>query len=225
MAAEFDCIRIPSLNDIPEVKFLGATLKGIADFSATVPTDCSVSFSLLAQLSSALSSIDCIIKLLNFVTAVKNTLSSFPPNIGKLATALKELAECIAAISPASFIFTIRGIIRLIIQILTCLADELEHIIDFRAGIDLNAAIDNPKLGAILQCAQSNADDSAKTVLQTLQQLKAVLDVVSGLPGFEGAIPDVSNLSVNVDLGVNVEGIRDLIRALEPLAGTIEVTV
>jgi hypothetical protein len=219
--ADFECIRLPTVDADLQIRFLGGgSLKGLLDFSQALPTDCTVSFNLLAQLSAGLGSVDCILKMFRVFSAFLDFLGP-PPNLGAagaVADAIKELEPCITAALPGvGMLFTIQDSIRIIVRFLNCLVGELNTLLEARAGIDLSIAVGNPKLQSILECAQANVDISAQAMLKSLAPIQLILQVLGSLPGAP-PIPDISNLSAESDLTVVVNGLNGVIGVLEGLA-------
>lgn len=220
--ADFQCITVPSVDADLEIHFLGGgAFKGYLDFSQGLPTNCTVSFSLLTQLSAALGSVDCLLKIFNVIGALKDFIQSplNPLKVKAVADAITALEPCIeAAIPSIGMLVTIQDSIKVVIQFLSCLVSELNSLIEARARIDFSVAVGNPKLQSILQCAQANIDVSAQTLLKSLGPIQPLLELLGSLPGSPGSLPSVSNLTVETDLQVVVNALGGIITTLQAVA-------
>lgn len=220
--ADFQCITVPSVDADLEIHFLGGgAFKGYLDFSQGLPTNCTVSFSLLTQLSAALGSVDCLLKIFEVFSAFLKLLG--PPfdvtKVGDVAAAINNLNPCIEATLPGvGMLVTIQDSIKVVIQFLSCLVSELNSLIEARARIDFSVAVGNPKLQSILQCAQANIDVSAQTLLKSLGPIQPLLELLGSLPGSPGSLPSVSNLTVETDLQVVVNALGGIITTLQAVA-------
>src|SRR5262245_45956645 len=67
-------IKIPSIT-LPT----GGSLKGLADLSKGIPSDCSLSFSLLLQIGPILASMECLLKLLKLMKPLLDLVTNPPP--------------------------------------------------------------------------------------------------------------------------------------------------
>ena len=198
MAIAPPCVQLPKLPNIPKVKLpLGGELSAFADFSVTTPSDCTLTFSLLAQLAPLLASISCLMKVLGVIGALKDFASNPLTKGPDLIAAIDKVAECIAAATvPAISIFaSLKGILELLVNFIGCIVDQLDSLIKFNASIDLEAARDNPILEASLKCAQDNAEISSAVLMQSIEPIKPLLDTVNLLMGIAG-LPEIA-LSVD----------------------------
>src|SRR6516225_10044135 len=57
----------------------GQTLKGIADFTRGVPTECSMNFSLTIMIAPIMASMECLLKILKFVGDIISAAKSLNP--------------------------------------------------------------------------------------------------------------------------------------------------
>jgi hypothetical protein len=94
-------LRLPKPK-LPELRLpTGGSIKGIADLTKGVPSDCSLNFSLVMQLAPIMASIECLVKLLSFITAlidmIKALASANPIDIGK---ALEKFGDAVKAVGP-----------------------------------------------------------------------------------------------------------------------------
>lgn len=225
------CIQLPKLSaDLPKVSLpLGAQFQGMIDFANGLPTDCSAALSLMGNVNVALGNMHCLIAAMEVFQKFKGLFGpSFPFNLTELAEPLEKLAECFVSITPAAICVTIKDALQAIIKILQCVIDEIESIVDFRASLDVQAALTNDKLASILICAQDNANTSAESVLQVLQSLGALLNTLASLPGADQlGIPQlptsfqVSAQTPSLSDIADVSAIRDVLNVLQDIVNVL----
>jgi hypothetical protein len=187
--AAMQCPLLPKLSPVSVSLPLGGSLSAMGDFSVGTPSNCTMTFNLLVQITPMLASIACLIKILGVVGALKDVFSSLPtPDLGKLFSAIDAAVECIADVTVPiiPFVQTIIDILKLIVSFLTCFIDELTSIANIQVGIDLNAAQGDPDLLAALQCAQANAQTSMDNLNNGIAGLQPLISMVSTLAGIAG---------------------------------------
>jgi len=226
MATAPPCVTLPKLPKIPTVKLpLGGELAGFADFSLGTPSDCTLTFSLLVQLSPLLASVGCLLKVLGVIGALKDFASNPLTKGPDLIEAIGKVAECIAAATvPAISIFaSIKGTLSLIVSFISCIVSEMESLAKFSAKIDLDAASGNPVLEASLKCAQENVTTSSATLLQAIEPVKPLIDVVNTLMGIAGlpeiqldmsSAPDADQLAVISKLKEIVDTLKNVLNTI-----------
>jgi hypothetical protein len=168
----------------------GGSLNALVDISKGVPTDCSMSFSLMLQLAPLLVAIECpmrVLKLLQpLVDIVKDIPTPNPADLKKFAEAAVELLPCFATLAgiPAF----IKDILCLIRAILNCLVGQIQSIRNLMNGLSLRfeAAEGNPDLLAALECAQENATATMANLTQAIDPIAAVLALASPLMEIAG---------------------------------------
>jgi hypothetical protein len=220
------------LPTIPSIKLpLGGELSAFADFSLGTPSDCTLAFSLMMQLAPMLASITCLIKVLGVIGKLKDALGGLvkpTPDFSGFQAVIdainKDCMPCITAVLAPfpNFVFTIKGVLNLLISFLTCIIHELEHILEIQAKIDVEAAQDNPVLLEALQCAQANADQAMVNLKQGLAGVKPLLDMVKTL-GSIAQIPGLDDLSLDIpDSPDKAEVVTGLKAKIAELNNTIQ---
>jgi hypothetical protein len=224
--AELPCIKLTPLTPMSVTLPLGGSLSSIADFSLGTPSNCTMTFNLLLQVTPMLASIACLIKILGVVGALKDVFSSLPtPDLGKLFSAIDEAVECIAdvAVPIIPFVKTIIDILKLIVAFLTCFVDELTSIVNIQASIDLSAAQGDPALLAALNCAQANAETSMANLNAGIAGLQPLISMVGTLASIAGVPlnlsltppPAGSNpLAAVAHLKATVDNINQIVQSL-----------
>jgi hypothetical protein len=147
-----------------------------------------MNFSLLVQLAPIMVSMECLLKILKFVTTVvgviKDITSPFAliSAIPKIVAAAEDLASCLAIVIPvvgqACFI---KSLLQMIARMILCTVSALESILKVLINLEtqLAAALaaGNDDLLAALQCAQENANTSASAIMLSLQPIVLLLDL------------------------------------------------
>jgi hypothetical protein len=228
------CIQLPAAASLSITLPFGGQLSSVIDLSKGPPSDCTLIHGLMLQLGPALAGIQCILKLLKIVTALTNI---GPTTFGDIISAAADfVATCVP--TPFTFACTIFGVIRLIVAYLKCIISAILSILEFRAGINLNAAQGNPVLIASLNCAQGNADASMAQLKDALAIIDALLTLIQPiLTAAESALPDpikdglktISSIKTTLDSivggqggSVGVPGAQDAIQTLEDIQSKLQ---
>ena len=229
MAVEPPCVQLPKLPTIPKVKLpLGGELSAFADFSVATPSDCTLTFSLLVQLAPLLASISCLMKVLGVIGALKDFASNPLTKGPDLIAAIEKVAECIAAATiPAVSIFvSIKGILELVVNFISCIVDQLDSLAHFNAMIDLEAAQGNPILEASLKCAQENSQISSATLMQSIEPLKPLLDMLNIFMGIAG-LPEISlsiDTSPDSDATAAIDSLKQTVDTIKGIISSIPIS-
>jgi hypothetical protein len=202
----------------------GGSLNAIADISKGIPTDCSMSFTLMLQLAPFLASIECLIRVLKLLKPLIDVIKGlpFPPveAISDFIKAAGELAECFNIF--ANIPFFIKDVLCLILKILNCLVGQLKTVVGLMSGLSLQIqtaqSAGNTELLASLQCAQENAATSAAHLTQAIEPVGALLELVGPLMEIAGA-PAIKFPAIGS--AADVEGLNQVITALEAVMQVI----
>jgi hypothetical protein len=215
---------------VPTVQLpFGAQLKGIADFSQGLPTQCSLNFSLLVQLQPLLAAMACMLKVLNvigkmeaFVKAAKNP-PTMVDTVDDLLKAIDGVRPCLPPLAFPQLAITIKQILQLIVGILQCLVAALDSILEFQQSIDIESAAGNPALENALRCAQDNASASMDSIGTALEGLQPILEMVTMIAGIAGISlnPIVVPATAGADAFDTVQSLRDTIDALAEVIDAI----
>jgi hypothetical protein len=226
------CVPLPELPEIPSITLIGgASLSGFVDFSQGMPTDCSVTFSLMQQLAPVLAALAPLLKILKVLQALKATAESAFLNAGDLITALGDLGGLFLSLTPAGIAVTVAGILRMIIGFLKCFITQLESVVKVQADIALieaNVAAD-PALGsavltASLSCAQANAELSMQSAMASLGPVQPLLDMVTMLGEIAGLPLSLSlNVSAGGELAGTLTSLRETITQIEGVINSLPV--
>src|ERR1051325_3444868 len=100
----------------------GSSISAIGDISKGIPTDCSMTFSLMLQIAPLLASMECLLKVLKLIKPLIDVVKGLPVPPVKAIQGLGEAAmarvPCLLLPSPANMIPFIRDLLCLIIRAL-----------------------------------------------------------------------------------------------------------
>lgn len=209
----------------------GGSLTAFTDLSKGVPTDCSLSFSLLLQVSPLLASMECLLKILGLLKPLVDVINGLPTpspavilDFGKAASAL---LPCFNILLPqAGMAFFVRDLLCLIIKVLNCFIGQLKTIAGVMGGlaIRIQAAQENNDADqlALLQCAQDNAAASAGAVMQAIEPIGALLSIMGTVMGIVGA-PAITLPALGSP--EDVEALNQAVTTLESVVDTLSQVV
>lgn len=211
------CVEIPKVSGDLEIKLpYGASLKAFRDFSQGVPDDCALVNNLMVQIAPLLGSMACLVKILKVLEAVQSWLTDIKQpgdligGIGDVLEALGEAAPCFTAVTPLGIAPFIKDILEAIIKLLKCIISSVRSVLEFQAGIDLNAAEGNPVMLAQLECAQRNAEETMAHSLAALGPIGPLLDLVAPLL-------EIVGLSLETPPMDEIMGMEDVSEALDQI--------
>ncbi|MBV9927292.1 MAG: hypothetical protein JOZ96_19900 [Acidobacteria bacterium] len=228
---EIPCPQFPEVSADLKVKLPFGELKAFRDFTQGLPTDCTMTFNLLLQIQPLLASMACMLKILNVIGKLKGFFDAGPnpfemaKKAGEVAGAIAEVGSCLPPAMFLSLFCTIKDILLIIVNFLLCLISQLESILEFQVGIDLNAAAGNPALKATLQCALENSKRSAEHLAASIGPIQPLLDMVSMIAGIVGlniALPPLSGtFQPGADMAEGVAKLKQSVEALKQVVETI----
>jgi hypothetical protein len=231
-----EALRLPMPDPLKITLPTGGSIQALADLSKGVPTDCALSFSLMLQVSPFLAAIDCplkMLKLLKPLVDIITGLSKAPPKppspelISDFAKAAADLAPCFLAATPAPWIPFICDLLKLIKSILSCLVENMESLVLLFSGLTLQlaAAADNPDLLAQLECAQDNANASAKGMMQAIEPISAVLSLASPLFALVGVeaitLAPPGGEDAAASLQPTIQTLKDVVAAIDAVTDAL----
>jgi hypothetical protein len=223
---------IQALGDLPSVTLpIAGKLEGAADFTLATPSDCSVSFSLLAQLTPLLANLECVAKILGIVVALKkfatNPLSKGPD----LIKSIDEAKGCLTPFLIPQFCIalSIYDVLQLILNILGCLIEQVESLITVEAKFDWDAAQSDPLFTASLACANSNVKNSMQNLDKSMESINLTLEILKGLLGLASLdtvveIPKKISLKGKDPTGI-LDALNDLKQTLQGLLDKINQSI
>ena len=209
----------------------GGALSSINDASAHIPTDCSLTFSLMLQVAPLMGSMDCILKMLKLLKPLSDAVTSPPPTpaiVKDIAEAVADLAPCFLMLTPAGIIPFVLGILCLVLKVLNCLIGQLKSALEFLSGLSIKLeaaqAGDNPDpdLIASLECAQQNVMTSMGHLMNGLGPVEAIMDLAAPFMSIAG----VSAIQLPaLGSAQDTEALNQVVTTLEDTVNTIQQVV
>ncbi|MGA8432347.1 MAG: hypothetical protein WB729_21150 [Candidatus Sulfotelmatobacter sp.] len=190
-------ITLPAASGLSVQLPTGGSLQAFADISKGIPTDCSMTFSLMLQLAPFIASIQCLLNVLKLLKPLIDIVKGlpFPPAsaITEFAEAAVDLAPCLLIPTPLVMIPFILDLLCLILKVLNCFLGQMESLIRIMGPLSLQLTAaqqnGNDELVATLQCAQQNAQTQAGQIMNSLGPVGALLEVAGPLFGIAGVPP------------------------------------
>lgn len=217
---------LPKAGSLDLTLPFGGSISAIVDVTKQIPDDCSLNFSLLAQLGPILAPMKCILAMLGLIGPLIEIVKGlpFPPAkaIADFVKAVPPVLECIAVITGTALPLFIRDIILLIIKLLSCMIDQLKSVLELTNGLSIQVAnaSGNPQLLASLKCAQDNADCAAQGAMQGFEPIVAILEMIAPI------LDQVSGQSIEIPtLGPveNFEQAEEMITTLEEFRDALQL--
>lgn len=206
----------------------GGTIKGIADITRGIPTDCSMNASLALQIAPIMASMECLLKLLKFIgplVDVFKAAATAPPTlpaklieaVPKLAEAGKELAPCIGMAVGAGIPLFIKDLLLMILAMLRCLLGALKSIAEVLDGLEVEIASaaqnGNDDRLAQLECAKENAMVAADGTMMSIDPIATILEIAGPFLGLMPGAPTIQLPQLASD--GSIESLKEALITLE----------
>jgi hypothetical protein len=238
LAALFDLpacseLSIPGPSPIKVMLPTGSSISAFADISKGIPTDCSMTFSLMLQIAPFLAVSDCLLKILKLLKPLIDVVKSLgpPPDPIKLPAAIEhfvkaavDLAPCLLVPTPLNIIPFIRDLLCLILRVLTCFLGQMKSIISLMEGLqirlDFAQSVGNLDLATTIQCAQGNANAQAQHLMASLEPVGVLLDLagtmfeIAGVPTITLPAPGSQS---------DIASLNSLIKAVQEVVSVITI--
>lgn len=177
----------------------GGALQSFSDISKGVPTDCSMTFSLMIQIAPFLASIRCLLSVLKLLKPLVDIVKNLPvPPVAALiefGEAAAELAPCLLIPTPAAIIPFVKDLLCLILKVLECFLSQIKSLMNILGPLELQITqaqqSGNDELLETLQCAQKNAQTQAGQIMNSLGPAGMLLDLAGPLLDIAG-VPAIS---------------------------------
>jgi hypothetical protein len=226
-------ISLPVVKPMKITLPTGGTLSGLSDLSRGIPTDCSVTFSLMLQLAPFLASTECLFKVLALIGPLMDVISGLAPpdpiKLGKampkLLKAAEALAPCIAVVTGLGIIPFLKDLICFILKALNCFLGQMKSLLGILDGLKLRIgdalASGNTELADTLQCAQDDALAQGGQLTNAIEPISVIIGMVGTLAGFAGK-------EIKVDFpspggAVSTDSLNAIVQAVQAAVGTLTV--
>lgn len=228
-------ITLPQAGSLKVQLPSGGSLQAFADISKGIPTDCSMTFSLMLQIAPLLASMECLIKILKLIKPLIDVVNSLgpPPDVIKLPKAVVDfgkaavdLLPCLAIPTPLNMIPFVRDLLCLILKVLNCFLSQMKSMLKIMGGISLQLSLaqqdGNDELVSSLQCAQQNAQTQAGQIMNSLGPVGVLLDLAVPMFSIAGVAPiKLPALGGATDLSA----LNSVVQAIQSVVGTIQIAV
>jgi hypothetical protein len=210
----------------------GGTIKAIADITKGVPSDCSMNVSLLFQIAPIMASMECLLKVLKFVSTLiqvfdklsKGNVTAIPGGLGDIVKAGEDLIPCFGMPLGLTIPPFVRDLLLLIIKILKCALGALKSAIEMLDGLELEIASaaqnGNDALAAQLQCAKENGMTAAQGAMQAIDPIATILELAGPFFGLMPGAPTIQMPALASD--GSIDSLKSVVETLDQLVLTLE---
>jgi hypothetical protein len=231
-------LRLPHAR-LPQIRLpTGGSIKGITDLTKGIPSDCSLNFSLAAQLAPIMASIECLVKVLALITPLIDVIKALPgaPDptallkaVAKFVQAAEALAPCLLVPTPLAMIPFVADILRLLIAMLSCLIQQLDSVVKLmrrlQTSIRLAERDGNTALVSTLNCAMENAQTTANGTLQGIEPVKVLLELagafmsIAQIPAI--TLPEVGSSTDLAALESTLDTLRGIVGTMQQIVDVL----
>ena len=213
----------------------GGTLNAFSDLSKGIPSDCSLTFSLMLQIAPFLASTECLLKLLGLIGPLIEVIKAIPNPI-KLAETVPQFLKaaeavmpCVAVVTGLGIIPFIKDLLCLIIKALNCFLTQMKSLLAVMSSLTLQlsvaqAAGDTELMNAI-HCEQQNMQNLASNAMNSLEPIGVILQLAGTIFGIAGmqpiTLPSVGSATDLQALNVVVETIQGVVGTLQIAADAL----
>lgn len=190
-------IKLPLPSPLKVQLPTGGSISALADISKGIPTDCSMTFSLMLQVAPLLASLECLLKILKLLKPLIDVVNGLPvppvKAIQEFVKAAADLAPCLLIPTPLSMIPFVKDLLCLILKALKCFLQQMKTLLGLMSGLSLqlisaqNAG--NTELASSIQCAQENAQAQAAALGASIEPIGVILDLMGSVMGIAGVEP------------------------------------
>lgn len=211
----------------------GGSIKGIADLTKGIPSDCSLNFSLAMQLAPIMASIECLVKVLALMKPLIEVVKAIPqpwklpPLIKDFVDAAAGLKDCLLVPTPLVMIPFVRDILLLILAMLRCVIQQLRSALALLSGLELKIATarsnGNSDLLSSLECARENGKTAMSSAVMGLEPIGILLELAEPFMGIAGVDPIKLPAAGDVEDLVAVEQtLTDLQSVIETIESVVQ---
>jgi hypothetical protein len=223
-----DDLKLPDVGDLSVQLPSGGSLQAFGDISKGIPTDCSLTFSLMLQIAPFLASLRCLLNVLKLLKPLVDIIKNLPMPPAKalvdFGEAAAALAPCLLIPTPAAMIPFVKDLLCLILRVLGCVRDQLKSLLHILGPLTLQLNLaqqsGNDELVSTLQCAQQNAQTQAGQIMKGLGPVGVLLDLagplfdIAGVPAI--TLPSLGSAS-------DLTALSTAVKTLDEIVGTIQI--
>jgi hypothetical protein len=223
-------IKLPTPSPLKIHLPTGGTISAFSDLSKGIPSDCSLTFSLLLQIAPFLASTECLLKLLGLIGPLIETIKAIPDpvklaqTVPKFLKAAEAVMPCVAVVTGLGVIPFLKDLLCLIIKALNCFLGQLKSLLGIMNGLSLQLlaaqADGNTELMDSIQCEQENAQLQAAHLTASIEPIGVVLDLAGTLFGIAGMEPiKLPSIGSQADL----DSLNTLVETMQGVVGTLTI--
>lgn len=208
----------------------GGTLTAFSDLSKGIPSDCSLTFSLLLQIAPFLGSIECLLKVLGLIGPLVEFVKAVPDpiklasTVPKFLKAAEAVMPCVAVVTGLGILPFIKDLLCLIIKALNCFLQQMKTLLGVMGGLTIQLATaqangDTDLLYA-LQCEQENAQVLAGNMTASIEPIGEILKLagtlfeIAGIQAIELPAPGSAT---------DLNALNTLVETLQGVVGTLQI--
>lgn len=220
-------LRLPKPN-LPEIRLpTGGTIKGIADITGGIPTDCAMNFNIALQLAPMMASMECLLKVLKFIgiliDGIKNLgPTTIPDFVIKIGEAAKDIAPCLGMVIPVGMFPFVKDLLLMMAKMLRCAVGALKSAVEIMDGLELElgTAEQNGNDGLLqqLECAKENADLALAGTMISLEPVMVLLDLAKPFLSIAGQSVSIGPFTSDGSL----DSMKSMLEGIETAAVTME---
>lgn len=208
----------------------GGTLNAFSDLSKGIPSDCSLTFSLMLQIAPFLASTECLLKVLGLIGPLIEFVKAVPDPV-KLATtvpkflkAAEAVMPCVAVVTGLGIIPFIKDLLCLIIKALNCFLGQMKTLLGIMGGLSLQLSLateagDLDKIAAI-QCEQDNAQALASNMTASIEPIGVILELAGTLFGIAGMKPITLP---TIGSATDLDSLNTVVETIQGVVGTLQI--
>ena len=223
-------VKLPTPSPLKITLPTGGTLNAFSDLSKGIPSDCSLTFSLMLQIAPFLASTECLLKvlgligpLIEFVKAVPDPIK-LASTVPKFLEAAEKVMPCVAVVTGLGIIPFIKDLLCLIIKALNCFLGQMKSLLGIMKGLSLQLAVatqagDTDLVNAI-QCEQNNAQALASNMTASIEPIGVILQLAGTIFGIAGMQPITLPA---VGSATDLDSLNTLVETIQGVVGTLQV--
>jgi hypothetical protein len=200
-------LSLPNAGPLKVTLPTGGTISAFADISKGIPTDCSMTFSLMLQIAPFLAATECLLKVLKLLKPLIDVIQGLPMPPVK---AIQEFVKAAVDLPPFLLVPAQPSIITSLVKILGGL------------WLQLTAAQQegNDELVGVIQCAQANAQTQAGQIMNSLGPVGVLLDLAGPLFGIAG-IPAIQLPALGS--ASDLAALNSVVQTMQSVVATIQI--
>jgi hypothetical protein len=208
----------------------GGTLSAFSDLSKGIPSDCSLTFSLMLQIAPFLASTECLLKVLGLIGPLIEFVKAVPDPI-KLAScvpkflkAAEAVLPCVAVVTGLGIIPFLKDLLCLIIKALNCFLQQMKSLLGIMGGLSIQLSLaqsagDTDRMSAI-QCEQENAQTLAANMTASIEPVGVILELAGTIFGIAGMKPITLPA---VGSATDLASLNTLVETIQGVVGTLQI--